>query len=120
MSVTLIHTNDIPRSKANGQGEVADILTKELCGAENVVGKLRWLHAGDRFEAGALEQTHQLVYLMEGEGTITLNGKDYDVAEGAGIYLGPSESAAVRSRGEAPLKVFHLIVPIREELQLDS
>ncbi|HEY8518543.1 MAG TPA: cupin domain-containing protein [Gammaproteobacteria bacterium] len=120
MAVTLIHTPSVPRTRQNGRGEVAEILNKELCGAENVVGQLRWLHPGDRFQADALEATHQLLYLMEGEGVITLDGKDYEVVKGAGIYLGPTETAGIRQRGTSPLKLFHLIVPIKKELQLDS
>jgi mannose-6-phosphate isomerase-like protein (cupin superfamily) len=42
---------------------------------------------------------------------ITLDGKDYEVGKGAGVYLGPSESASVRHAGAAPLKLFHLVVP---------
>jgi quercetin dioxygenase-like cupin family protein len=120
MATTHIDTNSLPRASLNGQGEFAEILNNELCGAKNVTGLLRWLKPGDRFTAKALDQTHQLLYLMEGEGTISLEGKDYDVAKGAGIYLGPSETASVGQRGASPLKLFHLVVPIRQELQLDA
>lgn len=120
MATTHIHTNSIPRTALDGQGEVAEILNKQLCGAENVVGKLHWLSDGERLEADALSETHQLLYLMEGEGTIRLEDKDYEVAKGAGIYLGPSETARISHRGDAPLKLFHLIVPIRGDQQLDS
>jgi mannose-6-phosphate isomerase-like protein (cupin superfamily) len=48
---------------------------------------------------------------MEGEGTITLNGQEHKVANGHGIYLGPSESATIAQRGAAPLKIFQLVVP---------
>lgn len=120
MATTHIDTNAVPRKHLNGQGEVAEILNKELCGAENVTGMLRWLGARDEYAADALEETHQLLYLMEGEGTITLDGKRYDVAKGAGIYLGPSETASISHRGESPLKLFHLIVPIKKDLQLDA
>jgi len=120
MSTTLIRTNEIPRTRVDGQGEVAEILNDRLCGAKNVVGKLRWLEPGDRYEAEPLEATHQLLYLMDGDGVVTLNGKDYDVTKGAGVYLGPSETAAIAQRGTAPLKLFQLIVPIKKELQLDS
>ena len=120
MSTTLIKTNSQPRTRLNGQGEVAAILNKELCGAENVVGELRWLAAGERFDAKQLADTHQLIYLMEGEGTISLNGEDYDVVKGAGIYLGPTETASISQRGGSTLKLFHLTVPIREDQQLDD
>jgi glyoxylate utilization-related uncharacterized protein len=120
MATTHIDTNAAPRTRINGQGEVAEILNTELCGAENVTGLLRWLQSGDEYAAEALEQTHQLLYLMEGEGTITLDGKSYEVAKGAGIYLGPSETASIRQRGMAALKLFHLVVPIKQELQLDA
>jgi quercetin dioxygenase-like cupin family protein len=120
MTTTHIDTNSIPRKRFNGHGEVAEILNKELCGAENVLGMLRWLDAGETFAADALDATHQLIYLIEGEGTITLDAKSYDVAKGAGIYLGPTESASIAHRGSSPLKLFHLVVPIKEDLQLDS
>jgi hypothetical protein len=111
MSTTHIDTNTIPRTTLNGQGQFAEILNKELCGAENVVGALRWLKKGERFSVEPLKDTHQLVYLMEGEGVIELEQKTYDVKRGAGIYLGPSETASVSHAGASQLKLFHLIVP---------
>jgi glyoxylate utilization-related uncharacterized protein len=116
MATTHINTNEIPRLKLDGaQGEVAEIINQELCGAENVKGMLHWLGAGEKLDADALTDTHQLLYLMEGSGVINLEGKDYEVGKGAGIYLGPSESASISHAGEAPLKLFHLVVPIIEE-----
>jgi quercetin dioxygenase-like cupin family protein len=120
MATTRIDTNSIPRRSLHGQGEVAEILSKQLCGAENVTGLLRWLKTGEEFAAASLDSTHQLIYLIEGEGVMTLDGKGYEVAKGAGIYLGPAESASISHRGSAPLKLFHLVVPIKTELQLDS
>jgi glyoxylate utilization-related uncharacterized protein len=120
MATTKIDTNALPRQSANGAGEFAEVLNRELCGAENVTGVLRWLGAGDRYEAAALNATHQLLYLVEGEGVITLNGTDYEVDRGAGIYLGPAETASIAQRGTATLRLFHLVVPIRNELQLDT
>lgn len=120
MATTKIDTNALPRHRANGAGEYTEVLNRELCGAENVTGVLRWLGTGDRYEAEALNETHQLLYLVEGEGIITLNGSDYEVDQGAGIYLGPGETASVAQRGTATLRLFHLIVPIRDELQLDT
>ncbi|HEU4619772.1 MAG TPA: AraC family ligand binding domain-containing protein [Gammaproteobacteria bacterium] len=120
MATTHIHTNDVPRKDLDGQGQVAEILNKALCGAENVVGMLRWLDRGERFDAEELADTHQLIYLMEGQGVIGLNGKSYDVEKGAGIYLGPRETASVSHRGQGGLKLFHLVVPIRDNLRLDD
>ena len=112
MATTYIHTNQNPRVKlAGAQGEVSEIVNKDLCGADNVVGMLRWLHEGERFDAESLEGTHQLIYLIEGDGVITLKDKDYEVVQGAGIYLEPSEKASIRPAGRATLRLFHLIVP---------
>ena len=58
-----------------------------------------------------LAETHQLVYLMEGEGVIDLDNKGYEVAKGAGIYLGPNETAIISQSGPATLKLLHLVVP---------
>ena len=111
MPNTYIDTNAIPRTRVAGAGEVAEILNRDLCGARNVVGMLRWLGAGDSLDARSDGKTHQLLYLMEGEGTITLNAKEHQVARGNGLYLGPSESARLTQRGASPLKLLHLVVP---------
>ncbi len=52
---------------------------------------------------------------MDGDGTITLNGTDHKVGKGAGIYLGPSESASITQTGGRSLKLFHLVVPHLEK-----
>jgi len=107
--LTFIDTKSLPRVKTP-QGEMTEILNKELCGAKNVLGTLRWLKPGEQFKAAGSEK-HQLIYLMEGQGKIRLDNKDYDVAKGAGVYLGPAEGATIEAAGSAPLKLFHLIVP---------
>ena len=112
MTTTFINTAECPRVRpAGSQGEVAEILNKELCGANNVLGMLRWLGKGESIEARSAPENHQLIYLMEGEGVITLEKKDYEVGKGAGIYLGPAEAASIRHAGTKPLKLFHLVVP---------
>jgi quercetin dioxygenase-like cupin family protein len=111
MSLTFIDTNKVSHVKLPGSGEFAEILNKELCGAENVVGSLRWLHPGEKLEVHSDKNTHQLVYLMQGEATITLDSKDYNVRKGSGAYVGPSETVAIKQAGSAPLKLFHLVVP---------
>ncbi len=94
-SLTFIDTNKLPRVKTP-QGEVTEILNQQLVGAKNVLGTLRWLAPGEKFQADALEK-HQLIYLMDGQGSIRLDNKDYDVSRGAGVYLGPSESATIQA-----------------------
>lgn len=111
MPNTYIDTNKLPHTKVPGTGEFVEVLNNALCGAKNVVGSLRWLNAGERYDAICDAKTNQLLYLMEGEGTITLNGEDHQVAKGHGIYLGPTESAKIAHRGSAPLKLFQLVVP---------
>lgn len=108
-TLTFIDTNKLPRVKTP-QGEVTEILNEKLEGAKNVFGTLRRLEPGEQFEAASLGK-HQLIYLMEGKGSIRLENKDYEVARGAGVYLGPSESATIRAGAGSALKLFHLIVP---------
>jgi quercetin dioxygenase-like cupin family protein len=108
-SLTFSYTNQLPRVKTP-EGEVTEILNQQLAGAKNVLGTLRWLEPGEKFQAHPLEK-HQLIYLMEGSGQIRLENKDYDVSHGAGVYLGPSESATIQAGSASSLKLFHLIVP---------
>lgn len=104
-----IDTNTLPRVQTP-HGEATEILNAALCGAKNVLGTLRWLKSGESYTAPS-EGKHQLLYLMDGNGSIQLDGKDYAVAKGAGVYLGPSETATVRAADGASLKIFHLAVP---------
>lgn len=108
-TLTFIHTNNLPRVKTP-QGELTEILNGVLCGARNVLGMLRWLASGQQFTPETVNQ-HQLIYLMEGKGRIILDGKTYDVEKGAGLYLGPAETATFQAAEGASLKLFHLRVP---------
>lgn len=107
--LTFIDTNKLPRKKT-AEGEFTEVLNRELCGAKNVVAALRWLKAGERFKAEASDK-YQLLYLMEGSGSIRLDDKDYQVSKGAGVYLGPSETATIQPAVGASLKLLHLVVP---------
>lgn len=109
MPLTFIETAKLQRKPSSGQGEVTEILSEVLCGAKNGRGMLRWLKPGEAFSPEESDR-HQLVYLMSGKGTITLDGKSYDVAKGAGIYLGPAETATIAANQGAELKLFHLMV----------
>jgi len=110
MPLTFIDTNKLPKKASTGHGEVTEVLNKALCGARNVHGSLRWLKSAETFKPD-LADKHQLIYLMEGKGRIRLDNRDYDVEKGAGIYLGPSETATVQAASGTALKLFHLVVP---------
>ena len=110
MSLTFIDTNRLPRKASTGQGEVTEVLNEALCGARNVHGSLRWLKSSETFKASPADK-HQLIYLMEGKGSIRLNDRDYAVEKGAGVYLGPAETATIQAASGASLKLFHLVVP---------
>ncbi len=109
---TFIDTTECQRVELGDlKGAVAEIVNQQLCGAEDVVATLRWLKQGERFDAESLDDTHQLVYLMEGDGVINLEGKDYEVNTGAGIFLNPAETASISQSGGGTLKLLHLVVP---------
>ena len=107
--LTFIDTNSLPRVRTP-QGEVTEVLNQHLAGAKNVLGMLRWLKSGEKFKAEATGR-HQLIYLMEGKGSIHLDNKNYEVSRGAGVYLGPSETATIQAAAGASVKLFHLVVP---------
>ena len=110
MPLTFIDTNKLPKTTSTGHGEVTEVLNEALCKARNVHGSLRWLKSDETFKPDTVNK-HQLIYLMGGKGRIQLNNKNYDVEKGAGVYLGPSETATIRAASGASLKLFHLIVP---------
>lgn len=104
-----IDTNKLPRTRTP-QGEWTEILNGPLAGAKNVLGVLRWLKSGEQFKADAGDK-HQLLYLMEGSGSINLENTDHQVEKGMGVYLGPSETATIQAAPGSSLKIFHLTVP---------
>ena len=108
-TLTFIDTNKLPRVKTP-DGELTEVLNNALVGARNVLGMLRWVNPGQTFQTQNTNK-HQLIYLMEGKGKIRLDNKDYDVAKGNGVYLGPSETATIQAAPGASLKLFHLVVP---------
>jgi quercetin dioxygenase-like cupin family protein len=107
--LTFIDTNKLPRNKM-AEGEFTEVLNRDLCGAKNVVAALRWLKSGEKFSAEASNK-HQLLYLMEGKGTIHLENHGYEVSKGAGVYLAPSETATIQAAPNGSVKLFHLVVP---------
>ena len=104
-----IDTNTLPR-ETSAHGEFTDILNDRLAGARNVAGTLRWLKSGETFTAAAGHQ-HQLLYVMEGRGSIRLEQHTHDLTHGMGAYLGPSETAVLQAAPGAAIKVLHLVVP---------
>ena len=113
MAITYIDTEQCPRTKLPGaHGTVAEIVNRDLCGAKNVIGMLRWLEAGERFDAEPLPGKHQLIYLMDGNGIISLGTQEYEVPKGAGIYLGPRESGSLKQAGRLPWQLLLLVVPL--------
>jgi glyoxylate utilization-related uncharacterized protein len=108
MSTTFIDTNALPAIKVP-EGEMKEVLNEQLAGAKNVVAMLHWVEPGKTFEAEPLDK-HQLVYLMDGKASIKLEGKDYDVAKGSGVYLGPTETASITAAEGSKVKLFHLVV----------
>ena len=112
MATQFIDSNKIaPVALKDDQGKYAEILNDALCGAKNVVASLHWLESGQTYKAANDATTHQVLYLMEGNGKAHLDGKDYDVSPGTGVYIGPSEAASISQAGTATLKLFHLTVP---------
>lgn len=105
-----IDTSALPRVPTPEGGEMVEILSERLTGAKNVVGTLRYLSSGESLVVGAVDR-HQLLYLMEGRGTLVLQGTPHEVEKGMGLYLGPSEGATLTAATDATLKVFHLVVP---------
>jgi hypothetical protein len=110
MALTFIDTNRLPKQNSTGNGEVVEVLNSVLCGAQNVHGSVRFLKSGETFEPDEVAK-HQLIYLMDGKGRIRLENRDYAVEKGAGVYLGPAETATISPAAGASLKLFHLIVP---------
>ncbi|MBZ5660347.1 MAG: AraC family ligand binding domain-containing protein [Acidobacteriia bacterium] len=111
MSVTIINTNELARLKTSESGEFTEILNKALCGAERSVVTLHWLRDGETLNLQGNSETHELYYVMEGEGIVTLNANQHTLKKGAGVYLEPRDEAQIKQTAVTSLKLFHLSVP---------
>ena len=110
MPITYIQTGKLKRVRTTDNGgEFAEIVNRDLCGAEDVSASLRWLESGESLEAESMSGHHQMIYLIEGAGQIELEHKKYPVERGAGVYLAPNEVARVSSTGDSTLKLLHLV-----------
>ena len=107
--LTFIDTNKLPRVKTP-QGEVTEILNRQLCGAKNVLRRC----AGsipERNSRPNASNKHQLIYLMEGTGEHPPRRQGLRRARRARACiwaLGNRDDSAGRG---ASLKLFHLVVP---------
>ena len=94
MALTFIDTNKLPRTPSTGRGEVTEVLNEALCGAKNVLGTLRWLKPGEKYAVDKSDK-HQLIYLMDGKGSINLDSKRYEVAKGEYVEISDEELESI-------------------------
>lgn len=95
----------------DNRGSAREIMNRVLCGAETGVATIRTLSAGQATDLDPLPTSKQLVYIIEGAATVSLNGTNYPVGPGAGLYLEENEGAALAQDGEPDLVALHLVVP---------
>jgi glyoxylate utilization-related uncharacterized protein len=112
MAVPILDSAKLPRTNLPGAGEFTHIISPDVCGAKNFGSTLRWLRSGDSLDARPEKNSHQLLYLIEGEATITVDSREHSARKGSGVYLGPSEGATITHKGSGTLKLLHLVVPI--------
>lgn len=51
-------------------------------------------------------ERHVILFVAEGEGVVTISGRDFPVAPDHGLYVRPGEAFSLKQRGDAPLKLF--------------
>ncbi|MGM0432553.1 MAG: AraC family ligand binding domain-containing protein [Spirochaetota bacterium] len=93
------------------QGVVAEIMNKELCGAETGIASLRWLGTEERFQTPENFPGIQLLYIIEGEASVSLAGNHYDLEKGSGVYLEQNETVSVQNLQQEVLNILHIEVP---------
>ena len=84
-------------------------LFADLSNTSNVGTMIDIMASGTSF--ARLNDAAELIYVMDGEATISLEQKEYAVKKGAGVYLGPQETATITAPAGSRAKLFHLVVP---------
>ena len=81
--------------------------------------KLDWgvilLKPGDRMEAHGHKVVEETFYVIEGEGSITVDGKEFPARAGDAFYVPPPERHGLSNGGSADMKVIFIKTPYLPE-----
>src|SRR3989449_7315195 len=108
--LTIINSNTAEARRVESGTEVT-LCSPGFCGSKNLTVYKRTIFAGRRLDVLAANEYH-LVYVIATptKGIIRFNNQLHDAEEGAGVLLGPSESARFEASG-SNLELLHMIVP---------
>ena len=108
--LTIVNSNTAEARRVESGTEVT-LCSPGYCGSRNLTVYKRTIFAGRRLDVPAANDYH-LVYVIASptKGIIRFNNQLHDAEEGAGVLLGPSESARFEAPG-SNLELLHMIVP---------
>src|SRR2546425_8899326 len=108
--ITIVDSTTAEARRVESGTEVT-LCSPGFCGSKNLTVYKRTIFAGRRLDVLAANEYH-LVYVIATptKGIIRFNNHLHDAEEGAGVLLGPSESARFEAPG-SNLELLHMIVP---------
>src|SRR5262249_33680243 len=108
--LTIINSNTAEARRVESGTEVT-LCSSGYCGSRNLTVYKRTIFASRTLDVPAANDYH-LVYVIASpaKGIIRFNKQLHDAEEGAGVLLGPSESARFEASG-SNLELLHMIVP---------
>ena len=108
--LTIINSNTA-ESRRVESGTETTLCSPGLCGSKNLTVYKRTIFAGRQFNLQAVNDYH-LVYVMRSsaKGFVHFKNETHDAEEGAGVLLGPSETARFQA-SESNLELLHMVAP---------
>ncbi len=86
-------------------------ITKEIISGKNTGVNLTQLITGSHFGTHYHSATEEVTYIIQGQGNLSLNGKDYPVKPGDLIYIPPNTIHDYTSVGNETLQILVVFTP---------
>jgi mannose-6-phosphate isomerase-like protein (cupin superfamily) len=108
--LTIVNSNTAEARRVES-GTEATLCSPDFCGSKNLSVYKRTIFPGRKFDVQAGNDYH-LIYVIAapGKGTIRFKNEVQDAEEGAGVFVGPSESVVFEASG-SNLELLHMVAP---------
>ena len=108
----VIDQKDFPVWQApNKSRKVSLLVSKEICGAENLSAGMFWLAPGQETVSDIHPEAEEIYYVVSGQGRLVMDGEEFRVAKGMTVYIPAGVNHQSFNDGEEELCYFYAFGP---------
>jgi mannose-6-phosphate isomerase-like protein (cupin superfamily) len=105
--------HEVPEVRADGDTAAVRVTIGEGNGSTRL--EQRVIHFAPGRSRDRVADGTEVLYLVSGEGTVTVDGREHAAGAGDGVYLAAGESYAVDNAGPGDLVVVSVVAPADDE-----